>query len=105
MTVQLIATLKRPNTDVPWNNNSNGKDFFMNDAYYLSNWHGSNKLISTTASMSEDQLTGTVIREFSDWQALDDYISDENLLPARILRTTYNESVGIETINLETKEI
>lgn len=105
MTVQLIATATRPSADIPWHSYSNGRGWYMNDAYYLLNWHNSNKLISTTSSISEDGLTGTIIREFSDWQALDDFISDENLLPSRILMTTYNESMGIETINLETKEI
>lgn len=105
MTVQLIATATRPSTDIPWHNYSNDKGFYMNDPYYLLNWHGSSKLISMTSSISEDGLSGTIIREFSDWQALDDYVADANLLPARILMTTYHKSVGIETINLETKEI
>ena len=105
MTVQLITTLTRPSTDVPWHNFSNGGGFYLNDAYYLLNWHDCGKIVSTAFSVSEDGLTGTVIREFSDWQSLDDFYNDENLLSCRTQANTYNMSMGIKNINIEIKEI
>ena len=105
MTVQLIATVTRPSTDIPWHSYPNGKGWYMNDDYYLLNWHGCGKIVSTSMSVSEDGLTGTTIREFSDWQSLDDFYYDENLRPCRNLMNTYNKTMGIETINLEIKEI
>ena len=105
MTVQLIATATRPSIDIPWNNYPNGKSWYANDDYYLLNWHDLGKIVSTTFTVSEDGLTGTIIREFSDWQSLDDFINDENLQPCRTLMNTYNMSMGIDVINLETKEI
>jgi len=105
MTIQLMATMTRPSIDIPWHSFDNGRGWYMNDAYYLLNWHDSNKLISTTFSASEDGLTATYVREFSDWQAMDDFISDQNLQAIRSLITTYYKTMGIEIINLETKDM
>jgi hypothetical protein len=105
MTVQLIVTMTRPSTDIPWHSYTNGKSWFMNDDYYLLNWHDRGRIVSTSMSVSEDGLTGTFIREFSDWQSLDDFYNDKNLSSCRTLMNTYNDSMGIETINLEIKEI
>ena len=77
----------------------------MNDAYFLLNWHEKGKLLSTTLTVSEDGLTLHMVREFIDWEALDDFVSDTNLNPLRQLRTEYYESVGIEITNLETVEV
>ena len=105
MTVQLIVTVTRPSTDIPWNSDPNGKSWYMHDDYYLLNWHNRGKIVSTTFSDSDDGLTGTVIREFSDWQSLDDFINDENLRSCRTLMNTYNQTMEIDIVNLEIKEI
>lgn len=105
MGVQLISTLTRPSKDVPWTNSANSDGWHISDPYFTENWLDKGKLLSTVVSFSDDELTVTVIREFIDWQALDDFISDSNLLPTRLARNEYFDQVGIETINIETKEV
>ena len=105
MSVQLIATAKRPSIDVPWHDGPDGKGWHLRDEHYLEFWHEKGRLLSSSLIPSEDGLTLTQIREFIDWQALDDFISDENLIPARTAMNEYMAELGIEVIDIETKEV
>jgi hypothetical protein len=105
MAVQLISIAKRPSTDILWTNDPTNDGWFKNDNHYLETWHEKGRLLSTTTTFSEDGLTVTVIREFSDWQALDDFVCDVNLNEIRRIRSAYNDSVGIEITHIETIEV
>ena len=106
MTVQLISTVKRPNTETPWvPSELIGIGWDMSDQQFLDTWHEKGRLLSTSITISEDQLTVTMVREFLDWQSLDDFTSDANLNTTRLQRNTYNDQVGIQIINIETKEV
>ena len=105
MAIQLITTSTRPSKDVPWTNTPDGLGWYANDTYYKENWQNSGRILSITNTFSDDGLSVTSIREFSDWQALDDFISDVNLTDVRLKRNSYSEQVGIDTINIETKEV
>lgn len=105
MSIKFIVTIKRPSTDIPWTNLPNEAGWFTNDSHYVDNWHEQGRLISTTATFSDDGLNATVIREFVDWQALDDFIGDVNLNQTRMARSSYHDAVGIEMVNMETVEV
>jgi hypothetical protein len=108
MTVRLIITATRPSTDTLWvqvPNFPEATSWYDTDAYFLENWNGKGRLLSRSSTYSDDGLTSTVTTEFVDWQALDDYISDENLSSLRSTRDIYSNTAGITIINIETVEV
>jgi hypothetical protein len=106
MVIQLISSAKRPNIETPWvPEDLTGKGWYNNEQHFLDVWHEKGRLLSVTVTLSEDKLTATVVREFADWQALDDFISDPDLNQVRVKRNAYNDQVGIETLSIDTKEV
>lgn len=108
MTVHLIITATRPSTDIAWVNVPNFPEttsWYDTDTYYLENWSGKGRLLTRTGTYSDDGLTATLTMEFIDWQALDDYVSDENLSSIRSIRDIYSNTSGIKITNIETVEV
>jgi len=107
MAIQLISVAKRPNAETPWIPAELNIDrgWYINDQHYIDTWHEKGRMLSSSTTYSDDQLTLTLIREFSDWQALDDFISDTDLTDVRLKRNAYHEQMGIEIVNIETKEV
>lgn len=106
MTIQILATIQRPNLDVPWTPFGNDYQWYMSNQYFLETWHEKGRLLSITNTHSDDDLTVNTVIQFSDWEALDDYISDTTLnTEIRTPRQNYFATAGIEITNLETIEV
>ena len=106
MTIKLLVSTQRPNTEVPWTNKGNELRWHLDNQYFLDTWYQKGKLLSIAVTYSDDNLIANVILEFSDWQALDDFSVDEILLnECQIPRDIYNATVGIEIINVEALEV
>jgi len=105
MTVKLLSTVQRPNIDVPWSPFGNDYRWYMNNQYFVDTWHEKGRLLSMTHT-NNDGITINSVMEFSDWQALNDFIEDTTLNEEiRTPRTTYFTTSGIEITNLETVEV
>ena len=106
MTIQILSTIQRPTTDVPWTPFGNDYKWYMNNQYFLETWHEKGRLLSITNTHSDDGLTVNTVMQFSDWESLDDYISDTTLnTEVRTPRQNYFATAGIEITNLETIEV
>ena len=99
MTVRVTLTFKRPNTSVSWHEPLKDSDTLKN--YWQTNFVDTGKITSFNITDSEDNLTRTMVTDFSNESAMQSYRKDDTIKSMMNDRDVYNifNSISFEMIS------
>ena len=107
MAIKVTSTYVREDADKKWywetDDGKAGIDDF--NAYKKENFLDNNKKVATTQSLSEDELTLTVVRQYASQDELDEFNSDSTVVARVKLISDYNASNDITYSKVSLEEV
>ena len=107
MAIRVTSTYVREDTDKKWywetDDGKAGIDDFK--AYKKTNFLDNNKKVASVQSLSEDELTLTVVRQYASEDTLDEFNADSTVVARVRLVSNYNASNDITYSKISIEEV